>query len=476
MNLQFDPNAPGAFIVNHTGSPERICASAAKISTTEGSALSIYDSTGDREKAAKLINRVIQSGHKSVMEHVNFTVAFNNVSVFVEQFIIEFRLAAYTVKSRRYVDFRGMGYHIPHFSSIAAGEEQKKRMEERYKSHMNYLFSEYEFLLDSGIPREDARFILPYSFRSNFYCTVNARELAHIIYSAIHGRGREYAEIREIGQMLLEQGEKLFPGVFQSLYSTEKGNEDKWEKIGQLLKGHESQKSECTEQCELLTYTAEPDETLAVAAIVNSVKLSTEEARKIIKSNPDMIKDCIQIAARDRRRRELEHITFTFRINKLSLAGLTHLVRHRMQSISIPSFSFIQADSGYLTPGTVAANPAILERYKNIWDNHRKMLKELIELGMPPEYRIYMCLSGDFLDVVTTMNARELFHFIQLRTCNRAQWEIKDITVDMLKKLKKAAPVTFSLAGPHCYMYNSCPEGKLACGKFKETVGFFSKI
>ena len=32
-------------------------------------------------------------------------------------------------------------------------------------------------LLEAGVPREDARFLLPYAFHSNFYCTLNAREL-----------------------------------------------------------------------------------------------------------------------------------------------------------------------------------------------------------------------------------------------------------------------------------------------------------
>jgi thymidylate synthase ThyX len=31
----------------------------------------------------------------------------------VEQYFIERRLASFTVKSRRYVDFSGLGYHIP---------------------------------------------------------------------------------------------------------------------------------------------------------------------------------------------------------------------------------------------------------------------------------------------------------------------------------------------------------------------------
>ena len=54
-------------------------------------------------------------GHMSFIEHATFTIAFENVSAFVEQFFIEFRLASFTIKSRRYVDFGKMGFYIPKF-------------------------------------------------------------------------------------------------------------------------------------------------------------------------------------------------------------------------------------------------------------------------------------------------------------------------------------------------------------------------
>src|SRR5699024_10976512 len=91
----------------------RVVASSARISTQQGTALEIYDRGGEREKDLKLVGKVLASGHKSVMEHQTLSVAFNDVSVLVEQFVIEFRLASFTVKSRRYVDFSDAGYVIP---------------------------------------------------------------------------------------------------------------------------------------------------------------------------------------------------------------------------------------------------------------------------------------------------------------------------------------------------------------------------
>ena len=91
----------------------RTVASSARISTQQGTALEIYEKSGDRQKDLNLVNKVLASGHKSVIEHQTLSIAFDNVSVLVEQFVIEFRLASFTVKSRRYVDFSDAGYVVP---------------------------------------------------------------------------------------------------------------------------------------------------------------------------------------------------------------------------------------------------------------------------------------------------------------------------------------------------------------------------
>ena len=57
---------------------------------------------------------------------------------------------------------------------------------------------------------------------------------------------------------------------------------------------------------------------------------------------------------------------------------------------------------------------------------------------------------------------------------NRAQWEIRQVAISMLSLLRKDCPEIFDLYGPSCYLTGVCPEGKMCCGKTKETRTFFS--
>ena len=195
-------DAPRVQIISHSDAGELVCASAARISTTQGSALTVFERSKEKENNGTLIEKVVASGHRSVVEHAVFTVAFDNVSVCTEEFVIEFRLASYTVQSRRYVDFSDIGFYTPDMPQACEGP---------YKSHMTALFETYARLLDMGIPKEDARFVLPYCFRSNFYCTMNARELMHMMATMLWGRGREIPELVALGTSLKQQLEAFFP-------------------------------------------------------------------------------------------------------------------------------------------------------------------------------------------------------------------------------------------------------------------------
>lgn len=77
--------------------------------------------------------------------------------------------------------------------------------------------------------------------------------------------------------------------------------------------------------------------------------------------------------------------------------------------------------------------------------------------------------------ITFTMNARELLHFFSLRCCTRAQWEIRELAVQMLKLCKAAAPVIFENAGPGC-VSGACPEGSRTCGKAREMREKFAAL
>ena len=90
-----------AKIISCNANSEEVCASAARISTTPGDALELFEKARGNPRNQDLIGKVLRSGHRSVIEHAVFSIALQNVSVYAEQYFIERRLASFTVKSRR---------------------------------------------------------------------------------------------------------------------------------------------------------------------------------------------------------------------------------------------------------------------------------------------------------------------------------------------------------------------------------------
>ena len=77
--------------------------------------------------------------------------------------------------------------------------------------------------------------------------------------------------------------------------------------------------------------------------------------------------------------------------------------------------------------------------------------------------------------IVVTMNARSLMNFFKHRCCNRAQWEIQNLAIEMLRLVKEESPTLFKHAGPSC-LNDKCPEGKMTCGKIEEVRKKFETL
>lgn len=478
--------------------PERICTAAARLSTKPGTCTEILEAV-DPTDPGNTIKNVVKLGHTSVVEHACFTVAFENVSAFVEQFVIEFRLGSYTVKSRRYVDFGEAGYIVPFFTiedteqkflDFARAEEEPERFYvlpdkayaqrggafyRKYADHMNFLFGEYRYLVSAGVPNEDARFLLPYSFKSNFFCTMNARELGHFLRAALYGRGRKYREVYTLAKDLKKQLDKAAPRIFVTLRKP-KGNGGNIEELtGFLTKRFAAERPAYRKaHVELLSYTPRPERVVATAAAVKNTQVPTSAIKKGL--NRNTTKRLIEAVLASKRPRELEQVNFTFRISNISLPTLTHIARHRMQSLVVPDFTDVAKNRSYIYPETIKADKKLYRRYRNAIRRHRHFYREVVEPNLPPEERIYAYVSGNTIDVVTTMNARELLFFFSLRTCERAQWEIRRAAKDMLRKVKRLAPKIFAKAGPNCYTLGYCTEGKMDCGRMDEVVAEFTNL
>ena len=311
-----DNNQSCAKIIGMSDQGIKISSAAARISTTEGTAFSVLAKSNESDEAnVKLIGKVLNSGHKTVIEHHCFNVAFNNVSVIVEQFLIEFRLTSFTIKSRRYVDFSDAGYYMP--------EIQNPDDKELFENTTKRLFADYNNLMKQGLIKEDARFLLPYNFKSNILCTVNARELLHIICTMIYGRGRVYAELVTLGNELKEQLEAIYPGLVEK-------ERAKYEKY---IAPYPIQVTPAPIQyvesnVELITATEDIGKVLNTAMQVEG--LDSFNIKTFITDG--------KLA------RILEQVNFTFKIENITLASLTHFTRHRIHSHIIPNLNTIIND------------------------------------------------------------------------------------------------------------------------------------
>ena len=171
--------------------------------------------------------------------------------------------------------------------------------------------------------------------------------------------------------------------------------------------------------------------------------------------------------------RELEQLSYTFAVSDLSLAGLTHLVRHRMQSIIVPPIERVD-HSRYILPDTVWNNEPARERYETALVDALEQVRTMAADPVLGKYLYYYAVAGNLVDVMTTLNARELELLMRLRTCNRAQWEIREIATDMLRLLRESFPALFNRFGPSCYRAGACPEGRMTCGQSEAVRARFS--
>lgn len=126
------------------------------------------------------IRRLIRSGHESVIEHGTATFRISGVSRALTHQLVRHRLASYSQRSQRYVTEDGFPHIIPQAITNAKfnGDD---RAYKAYWRAISEAWAQYNLLLDLGIPREDARFVLPNACCTEIVMTMNFRELRHFL-------------------------------------------------------------------------------------------------------------------------------------------------------------------------------------------------------------------------------------------------------------------------------------------------------
>ena len=438
-------------------------AAAGKLSRFPGNVIEVLESCNDYESNLKLVKRIIKMGHKSIIEHDYLVFALCDVTPIVEQTLIGYRMTSFTVKSRREVDFRTVGFYTPEFRN-KSGEihEKNEELKEEYNKHMKMLFNTYADIVDKEVSVEDARFILPYSYHDNFIMGVNARELEKIIIALRFSNLSKIPDLKKVGEALYKIVKEKVPYLVPNIKSQEPKEETGFEYLESM---EERPEIKIEEKTNMISYTPNADDVVLESSIMYHYQCSKEKAKEILnnlvqKDEKAKEKMMYEIMHKEDRR-ELEQVSFSFQI-PISLAILTHLTRHRMHSLLVPEFLPMWDMNNYITPETVKAKANSM--YQEAVKNNIEIKEKFEKLGVYEADLVYFYLGNQMLNVVTTMNARNIQWVCRLRCCNKAQWQIRFVAKDMAKHVSSVAPLIGKGLGATCVTDRYCGEGRECCG------------
>ena len=168
-----------------------------------------YKSEGKitKDSAPGLLQRFVDIGHFSVIEHESVTVkAICDRGVSHEW--VRHRLASYSQESSRYCNYSNRGFEFicpfVHEKGTPGYDSWKKGV---VGTAVQYLEQ-----INLGFPPEIARDVLSTSLKTELVCTMNLREWRHFFF--LRCSPKAHPQIRELAVPLLREFQKRIPVIF----------------------------------------------------------------------------------------------------------------------------------------------------------------------------------------------------------------------------------------------------------------------
>jgi thymidylate synthase (FAD) len=169
------------------------------------------------------IQKQLRRGHYGLWEHPSITFAVKGVSRSLMAQITRHRQMSFDVQSMRYASLAKAGTVTPasitsgdHFSRETGLVELDEEVRSYWRNSYHYMTANaadlYEDMIEAGVPKEDARMVLPIGTRVNMTFTGNARTFLHLM--DMRRKADAQWEIRQLSDMLLDELKEWMPYTF----------------------------------------------------------------------------------------------------------------------------------------------------------------------------------------------------------------------------------------------------------------------
>jgi flavin-dependent thymidylate synthase len=470
--------------------PETISAAYARISRSPKPVDELRTIARQEVEKARQSNRniVFEMGHSSIAEHAVFNIDVIGVSRLLVEEIEKFRLCSYTEKSQRYVLLKD-DFVIPEEIRKANREEmfvstireQNRLYHELYEKLRPYVFEKHRDLaadpanrsMLEGWAKEDARYIISLATETQLGMTLNARNLELMLRRlAAH----PLIEVHQYSQKLYEATKDIAPSLIRYTEATDFDRLTRQtlkEKVTTLRERlqHENQAAPGRfdgDAVSLIHTPSNADDRIVASLIHSSSSLPMSRCMQIVSSMDGNEKEgLIKTALRhmksfDSVLREFENIDLHFELT-ISASCFAQVKRHRMATITSQDYD---PALGVTIPPAVSeigmdkAFMEIITRTERTFDQLKK--------ASPPAAG-YILTNAHRKRVSMKINARELYHIARLRADEHAQWDIRETAEQMVKRGKKAIPLTLMMAtGKDSFasLHNQTFAGETGYGKY----------
>lgn len=347
-------------VLTHTPEPEKTAAAAARLCYSNISASEIFEALTP-EKATGFIQKLVEMGHMSPVEHVSFTFGIDGVSRTLLAQLTRHRIASFSVQSLRYNNpFKG------------------QKSEEPANTQDTFYYQAGSQSQKVDVPEE---FLPPY----------------------LRGVWDASGEVVEVDELAIALPE------------------------GVNLPQHLSLKTDAQDQ---------------------KVLIQGEDALKFLQYLYDDLDFISQCYSKDK------------------LLQLCQRSKKFFEHFLYLAEAYIDTRYYSTLPQDVAKIPEAVLLFIEGLNSCKRHYIKLVELGVDQEDARNILPMSTQTRIVMTMNVRSLYNFFNLRCCQRAQSEIRELANLMLEEVRKIAPGLFKTAGAPCEATGICPEGDMSCGRY----------
>jgi thymidylate synthase ThyX len=397
---------------------------------------------------------VVGYGHASVAEHAVVHLALENVSIVASKAIEDLRLGSYTEKSTRYVVFDKKSFvDLPELDG-ALGDRYRASCEQLFTTYLDLVPRTMD-ALRARMPRREGttdaayaaairaqacdllRGLLPASTRTNLGLTANARALEGLISKMLSS---PLAEIRRIAEGMLAAALTVTPTLVKYAAKNEHraglgaAVADKMRTIYEPPSWNVSATNVLYQPVRLVRYDKNALERIALAlayegsepplhayGLAEGLRQATEsELESVVRASLEAR------GPHDAPPRAFEASTMTFEL-MLDYGAYRDLQRHRML---LPATQRLTCRLGFDAPAELT-DLGLAEPYLEAMFAARDAW-EAIEAELPLEAQ-YAVPLGFRIRTLWTLDLRELFHVIELRSAKQGHQSYRRIAQSLYR-------------------------------------------